>query len=127
MADFASTYEIYWNVPGDDIDVHSLPARALDGDDRETLDLISQYNAEDALTPQIDAGFAALAAQRIRAHPFRYYVTLPLLASGGYVVSAAGGNAQHRIALVAVQAAPCGNQDFVCLRCAEPGSICWQP
>ena len=30
MADFASTYEIYWNVPGDDIDIHSLPARALD-------------------------------------------------------------------------------------------------
>ena len=30
MADFASTYEIYWNVPGDDIDIHTLPARALD-------------------------------------------------------------------------------------------------
>ncbi len=121
MADFASTYEIYWNVPGDDIDIHSLPARALDGDDRETLDLISQYNAGDVLTPQIDARFAALAAQRIRAHPFRYYVTLPLLASGGYVVPAAGGNAQHRIALVAVQPAPCGNPHFLCLRRAEPG------
>jgi hypothetical protein len=79
MADFASTYEIYWNVPGDDIDVHSLPARALEGDQRKTLALIAQYNDGDVLTPQIDAGFAALAAQRIRAHPFRYYVTLPLL------------------------------------------------
>jgi Dolichyl-phosphate-mannose-protein mannosyltransferase len=79
MADFASTYEIYWNVPGDDIDIHSLPTRALDGDERETLDLISRYNAGDILTPQLDAGFAALAAQRIRAHPLRYYVTLPLL------------------------------------------------
>ena len=48
-------------------------------DDRETRDLISQYNNGDVLTPQIDAGFAALAAKRIRAHPFRYYVTLPLL------------------------------------------------
>src|ERR1700677_425593 len=79
MADFASTYEIYWNVPGDDIDVHSLPARALEGDQRKTLELIAQYNDGDVLTPQIDAGFAALAAERIRAHSFRYYVTLPLL------------------------------------------------
>ena len=81
MADFASTYEIYWNVPGDEIDVHLLPARALDSpaDVRETQALVSQYNAGNVLTPQIDAGFAALAAERIRAHPLRYYVTLPLL------------------------------------------------
>lgn len=77
MADFASTYEVYWNVPGDDIDLHSLPARALDSPG--TLELLSQYNSGDALTPRIDAGFAALAAARIRAHPFRYYVTLPLM------------------------------------------------
>ena len=79
MADFASTYEIYWNVPGDDIDIHTLPARALDGDKGETLDLIAQYNAGDVLTPQLDSRFAALAAERIRAHPVRYYLTLPLL------------------------------------------------
>jgi hypothetical protein len=79
IADFASTYEIYWNVPGDDIDIHTLPARALDEDRGKTLDLIAKYNAGDVLTPQIDAGFAALAAERIRAHPFRYYVTLPLV------------------------------------------------
>ena len=81
MADFASTYEIYWNVPGDDIDIHLLPSRALDSPSgaRTTLALVSEYNAGDALTPAIDAGFAALAAERIRAHPLRYYVTLPLL------------------------------------------------
>ncbi len=79
LADFASTYEIYWNVPGDEIDIHTLPTRALDGDERKTLDLIAHYNAGDVLTPQLDARFAALAAERIRAHPVRYYVTLPLL------------------------------------------------
>jgi 4-amino-4-deoxy-L-arabinose transferase-like glycosyltransferase len=79
MADFASTYEIYWNVPGDDIDVHALPTRALEGDPHKTLELVAKYNDGDVLTPQIDAGFGALAAERIRAHPFRYYVTLPLL------------------------------------------------
>src|ERR1700678_1398341 len=41
IADFASTYEIYWNVPGDDIDIHTLPARALDGDEPETMRLIA--------------------------------------------------------------------------------------
>jgi hypothetical protein len=83
MADFTSTYEIYWNVPGDDIDVHALPARALDGQTSETQKLIADYNAGDNLTPQIDARFAALAAERISAHPVRYYVTLPLLRLAG--------------------------------------------
>jgi Dolichyl-phosphate-mannose-protein mannosyltransferase len=79
IADFASTYEIYWNVPGDEIDVHALPPRALDDHAPETLQLITQYNADNQLTPQLDAGFARLAAQRIHANPIRYYVALPLL------------------------------------------------
>jgi hypothetical protein len=76
LVDFTSTYEIYWNVPGDDIDVHLLPSRAVDP---PALAVIAQYNQSDVLTPAIDAQFAGLAAERIRAHPFRYYVTLPLL------------------------------------------------
>ena len=88
LVDFASTYEIYWNVPGAAIDPHLLPARALDapGDSprdteisAESSQLIAQYNADNRLTPQIDAAFGQLAARRIRARPFRYYVTLPLL------------------------------------------------
>ena len=79
VADFASTYEVWWNVPGDDIDIHSLPSRALDTQQPETLALIARYNQAHLLTPQIDDAFAALAGQRIRAHPFRYYITLPLL------------------------------------------------
>ena len=31
------------------------------------------------MTPELDARFAKLAADRIRAHPVRYYVVLPLL------------------------------------------------
>jgi Dolichyl-phosphate-mannose-protein mannosyltransferase len=83
LADFTSTYEIYWNVPGDEIDIHALPARALDGQSAETLKLIADYNAGDTLTPQMDARFAALASERISAHPVRYYVTLPLLRLAG--------------------------------------------
>jgi hypothetical protein len=76
LVDFASTYEIYWNVPGDDIDIHLLPSRVIDA---PTLAVIEKYNQNDALTPAIDAQFASLAAARIRANSFRYYVTLPLL------------------------------------------------
>jgi hypothetical protein len=81
MADFASTYEVYWNVPGDDIEIQSLPSRAFDSaaEYEQTRRLFTAYNLHDTVTPQIDAGFARLAAERIRAHPLRYWATLPLL------------------------------------------------
>ncbi|MGC2246939.1 MAG: glycosyltransferase family 39 protein [Terriglobales bacterium] len=78
MADYVSVEEIYWNVPGDKIDVEKLPARALDSAKDATLALIADYNVDQRLTPQIDARFDQVAEQRIRAHPFRYYVELPL-------------------------------------------------
>lgn len=80
IADYASVEEVYWNVPGDKIDPDKLPARALDPPTRDaTLALIADYNQSADLTPALDARFEALAAQRIRAHPVRYYGTLPLL------------------------------------------------
>ena len=81
MADFASTYEIYWNVPGDYANFHAVPSRAFDSPAqyRETQRLFAEYNRGQSLTPQIDAGFAALAAQREHAHPWRSRLELPLL------------------------------------------------
>jgi hypothetical protein len=55
----------------------------LDENAQQALNLISQYNAADVVTPQIDAGFAALAASRIHDRPLRYYLTLPLLRLAG--------------------------------------------
>jgi len=80
-ADFTSTSEIYWNGNSDRIDPGSLPARAIDNlaQSQETQRLLWDYNATTTLTPDLDARFAQLAQERIRAHPFRYYVTLPLL------------------------------------------------
>jgi hypothetical protein len=78
MADYVSVEEIYWNVPGNKIDAEKLPGRALDSAKDATLALIADYNATQQLTPQIDARFDEMASQRIRAHPFRYYVALPL-------------------------------------------------
>jgi hypothetical protein len=79
--DFNSTYEIYWNVPGDKLDVDALPSRAFDTPAQyaATVALASDYNSHGMeLTPKIDAGFARLAQERIQAHPLRYYLWLPL-------------------------------------------------
>ena len=80
-ADFTSTNEIYWNGNSDRIDPGNLPARAFDnpGQYQQTRRLLEQYNATTTLTPEFDDAFAQLAAERVRAHPIRYYVGLPLL------------------------------------------------
>ena len=80
-ADFATTSEIYWAGNSDRIDPADLPLRAIDSaaQEQETHRLLQDYNSITTLTPEIDDRFAQLAQERIRAHPFRYYVTLPLL------------------------------------------------
>jgi 4-amino-4-deoxy-L-arabinose transferase-like glycosyltransferase len=81
MADYVSVEEIYWKVPGDSLDPSKLPNRAFDSPlQRETtLALIADYNQSSAMTMDLDARFGQLAEERIRAHPLRYYLTLPLL------------------------------------------------
>jgi hypothetical protein len=79
--DFISTYQIYWNVPGEKLDVSELPSRAFDSPAQyaETAALAEQYNQQDMeLTPKIDAGFGRIAAERIATHPLRFYLWLPL-------------------------------------------------
>ncbi len=79
--DFTSTYYIYWNVPGDMLDVNKLPSRAFDtpAQYNQTAALAAQYNANGwNLTSSLDAGFESLAQHRIAAHPMRYYLWLPL-------------------------------------------------
>ncbi len=78
--DFVSTYEIYWNVPGDKLDVSKLPSRAFDSPAQytETAALAADYNSNGMeITPEIDARFEKLAEERIAAHPLRSYLWLP--------------------------------------------------
>ena len=81
MADYVSVQEIYWPVPGAEIDITRLPQRALDSPQQEerTRELIAEYNRDHDMTPDLDSRFEALAAERIHAAPFRYYVWLPAL------------------------------------------------
>ena len=79
--DFISTYEVYWNVPGDTLYVSKLPERAFDspGQYAQTAALAEEYNNNgEILTPEIDARFAKLAADRYAAHPIRAHVLLPV-------------------------------------------------
>ena len=80
-ADYVSVQEIYWNVPGSDIDATKLPRRAFDSETqrKQTTDLFSDYNRDHDMTPELDARFLTLADQRVRAAPLRYYVWLPFL------------------------------------------------
>jgi dolichyl-phosphate-mannose-protein mannosyltransferase len=80
LAEFVSSPDVYWKGDDEPIDIHLLPARAFDSPEeyRQTRDLLLDYNDLSSFTPELDARFAALAEQRIRRHPFRYYVVLPL-------------------------------------------------
>ena len=79
IADYVSVEEIYWAVPGTRMDLEKLPARAFDSEQQreETAQLFADYNNLLHMTPALDAGFAALAAERIHAAPLRYYLWLP--------------------------------------------------
>ncbi len=81
MADYVSVQEIYWPVPGSDIDFSRLPGRAFDSSQqrKQTADLFSEYNTSHDVTPEIDARFAVLAEERIHGAPLRYYAWLPAL------------------------------------------------
>ena len=79
--DFASTYDIYWNVPGSPLDLTKLPSRAFDtpAQRAETAALAADYNnSGQALTPQIDQRFGKIADDRVAARPLRFWLWLPL-------------------------------------------------
>ena len=79
IADYASVEEIYWAVPGDQVDAEKLPSRAFDTPQQqeETTALISDYNLVLHISPGLDQRFEAIAAERIRVHPMRYFLWLP--------------------------------------------------
>jgi 4-amino-4-deoxy-L-arabinose transferase-like glycosyltransferase len=80
-ADFATVDEIYWKVPGSTMDIDNLPQRAFDSRRQydATDELISDYNMDRYVDEDLDARFAALAAERVAHSRFRYYVWLPAL------------------------------------------------
>jgi 4-amino-4-deoxy-L-arabinose transferase-like glycosyltransferase len=81
MAEYVSVEDIYWQMPGQDVDVNLLPKRAYDNPTEEarTRDLFAQYQTRTAIWPELDQQFEQLAQERVKRHPLRYYLQLPLM------------------------------------------------
>jgi 4-amino-4-deoxy-L-arabinose transferase-like glycosyltransferase len=81
MAEYASTEEIYWQIPGDQVDFTKLPSRAFDNSDeyQRTKAIFDDYGNTDFVGPELNQRFMALANERVRRHPLRYYIWLPVL------------------------------------------------
>ena len=81
MAEYVSVEDIYWQMPGTDVDVNLLPERAYDTPEEEarTRQLFADYETRTAIWPELDRQFEQLARERVSRHPIRYYVQLPIL------------------------------------------------
>ncbi len=81
IADYTSVEDIYWAVPGNPVDTSKLPERTFDSPSQreQTMQLLNDYNDALHVTPELDARFAALAAERVHHSLLRYYVVLPLM------------------------------------------------
>jgi hypothetical protein len=79
--EYATTWKVFWHVGQSNIDPNDLPSRAFDSwqQKAQTLELIANYNQWHDLSQQLDDKFGALADQRLRSHPLRYYIVLPLM------------------------------------------------
>jgi hypothetical protein len=80
LVELVSSGEVYWKGDSEAIDMQWLPSRAFDTpeEQEQTRQLIEDYNQLKTITPEIDARFDSLAEQRIRRHPLRFYLALPL-------------------------------------------------
>jgi hypothetical protein len=78
--DYKATYDIYWTYDDTRMRVEDLPARAFDTEEQreQTRALFARYNKVVSATPEFDAAFAQIAAERIAERPLRYYVVLPV-------------------------------------------------
>jgi 4-amino-4-deoxy-L-arabinose transferase-like glycosyltransferase len=81
IVDYTSTEDIYWAVPGGAVPAEKLPSRAFDSPEQreQTIQLLQDYNDARIVTPDLNARFAALAAERVHRSLFRYYIVLPLM------------------------------------------------
>ncbi|HET9364211.1 MAG TPA: hypothetical protein VFP71_04390, partial [Candidatus Angelobacter sp.] len=73
--------EVYWKVSGEPVDPQNLPERAFDSrrEYEQTLELISRYNQQLYIDPDLDAEFDRLAHFRVEHNPLRYMIWLPSL------------------------------------------------
>lgn len=81
--DYVSTEEVYWQIPGGKVDIKDLPSRAFDNapQRKQTEAILQDYHRVLVVNPAINRQLMALANDRIRANPLRFYLWLPLARS----------------------------------------------
>ena len=79
--DIVSTGSVFWKLGTESIDIKNLPSRAFDSPMQraETAALLAEYNEHHSMAPELDARFAALAADRLWTHPLLCRVEVPAL------------------------------------------------
>lgn len=77
---FDYAFEAAWPLGAATFDAAGLPRDAYDSEAerRRVVELIGRYQRAGSLTPELDADFRALAVERVRARPLRFFVGLPL-------------------------------------------------
>jgi hypothetical protein len=83
--EYTTNETVYWNYPGNRIELSDLPSRAFDAGSpaatadlrRRTATLLADYNRNSVATPAFDARFAALARERVYDHPILCRVGMP--------------------------------------------------
>lgn len=78
--EYVTTATVFWNVGSENIDLADILPSAYDSPEQriQSSALIAEYNRTNSLSAGLDQRFDELAAERIHAHPIRYYVALPL-------------------------------------------------
>ena len=78
--DFSSTQDAYWKYPEDTVQMSDLPDRAFDSAAERTnvADLLQKAAATHKLNAAIEQEFTRLALERVRHHPLRTRVLMPL-------------------------------------------------
>lgn len=79
--DIVSTGSVFWKLGTESIDIRNLPSQAFDSPTQqaETAALLAEHNEHHSMAPDLDAKFAALAADRLWAHPLLCRVEVPAL------------------------------------------------
>ena len=73
-------YLVPWKLDEEAIHVEEIPRRAFDspGEEQRVRDILEQYNEDLTLTKEEDEAFGQIARERVRRHPLRIFLWIPV-------------------------------------------------
>jgi hypothetical protein len=77
---YRDVYLVPWNIGSDRVEISDVSPAAFDSpsEPARVAALLDQYDVRQRMTPEVDAGFAALARERTARDPLRTYLVVPL-------------------------------------------------